>query len=297
VVLVARDGKPVFLRAYGAADRTRKIMANEDTAYNVASIGKKFTQVAIAKLVQEGKLKRTATVGEILPDYPNAVSRAATVDQLLTMKGGIADFFGPGFDKVDKAKLNSNHAYYSYVSKLPPRFAPGAKNEYCNGCYVVLGEIVERVSGMPFETFVARSVFAPGGMTHSGYFNSASPPANTAVRYGRPRGPGTAYEDMGPFHGATGSGAGGVYASAKDLLAFDEALRAGRLLDAATTGWVLNAQAVQGRNPAPMGIAGGAPGTNAVLESGGRWTVIVTANVDPPVAERMGIAIARALGR
>lgn len=295
VVLVARDGKTVFLRAYGTADRERKLPANEDTAYNIASIGKKFTHVAVAKLIQDGKLKPTTRLGDVIPDYPNTISRAATVDQLLNMKGGIADFFGPDFDKADKAKLNSNHAYFEYVSKLPPRFAPGAQREYCNGCYVVLGEMVERIAGEKFENVVQRTAFAPAGMTRSGYFNSANLPANTAITYGRVRGPNAPYENTRPFHGVTGSGAGGVYSTAKDLLAFDNALRANRLLNAEMTAWVLRGTPTQGRNETPMGIAGGAPGTNAILESGGPWTVAITANVDPPLPEQMGIAIARAL--
>ncbi len=295
VVLVARGGKPLFLRAYGPADRERRLPANEDTAYNVASIGKKFTHVAVAKLIQDGKLKPMTRLGDIIPDFPNAVSHAATVDQLLNMKGGIADFFGPAFEKADKSQLHSNHAYFEHVAKLPPRFAPGTQNEYCNGCYVVLGEMIERVAREKFESVIQRTVFAPAGMTRSGYFSSASLPPNTAITYGRVRGPNAPYENTRPFHGATGSGAGGVYSTAKDLLAFDNALRTNRLLNAEMTAWVLRGVSTQGRNEAPMGIAGGAPGTNAILESGGPWTVAITANVDPPLPEHMGIAIARAL--
>ena len=297
VVLVARDGKPVFLRAYGPADREKSVAANTDTTYNIASIGKKFTQTAIGKLLEDGKLKLTTTIGDVIPDYPNAVSRSATIDQLVNMKGGIADFFGPGFDKIYRTKLNSNHAYFEYVSKLPPLFAPGAQEQYCNGCYVVLGEIVERLTHTKFEDFVQRTVFTPAGMTRSGYFNTASLPANTAVSYGHVRGPNAPYENTRPLHGAAGSGAGGAYATAKDLLAFDEALRNGRLVDTKTTAWVLRGEPKAGRNDAEMGIGGGGPGTNAVLESGGTWTVIVTANVDPPVPETVGVALARALAR
>jgi CubicO group peptidase (beta-lactamase class C family) len=295
VALVARGGKAVFVRAYGPADRERRLSANEDTAYNIASIGKKFTHVAVARLIQDGKLKPSTRLGDVIPEFPNAVSHAATVDQLLNMKGGIADFFGPGFEKADKSKLNSNHAYFEHVAKLPPRFAPGTQTEYCNGCYVVLGEMIERVAREKFESVIQRSVFAPAGMTRSGYFNSANLPANTAITYGRVRGPNAPYENTRPFHGATGSGAGGGYSTAKDLLAFDNALRTNRLLNAEMTAWVLRGVPTQGRNEAPMGIAGGAPGMNAIFESGGTWTVAITANVDPPLPEQMGIAIARAL--
>jgi CubicO group peptidase (beta-lactamase class C family) len=290
VVLVAKGGAPVLHKAYGPADREKKAPANTDTAYNVASIGKKFTQVAVAKLVQQGKLKLTTKVGDVIPDYPNAVSRAATVAQLIGMQGGIADFFGPEFVQADKTKFNSNHAYFEFVSKLPPRFAPGAKREYCNGCYVVLGEMVERLSREKFEDFVRANVLSPAGMSRSGYFNSAKPPANVAVPYARLKGPAAPYESTRAMHGVTGSGAGGVYATAKDLLAFDIALRSGRLLNPEMTAWVLN-------GGTQLGIAGGTPGVNASLESDGTWAVIVVANVSPPVAEHIASAVNRALAR
>lgn len=289
VVLVARGGTPIFVRAYGPADRERKIAANTDTAYNIASIGKKFTQVAVAKLIQDGKLKRTTTIGEVIPDYPNAVTRAATVNQLIEMQGGVADFFGAPFEKADKTKFASNHAYYLHVANQPPRFAPGAQREYCNGCYIVLGEMVERLSGKKFEDAVVAAVIGPAGLTRTGYFNTASLPANVAVPYGRLKGPQAPYESTRAMHGAAGSGAGGLYSTAKDLLAFDTALRAGRLLNPEMTAWVLGG--------GQLGVAGGAPGTNAILSSDGTWTVVVTANVSPPLPESLGQSLARALIR
>lgn len=295
VIMIARNTRPLVVKVYGLADRERKLPLNESTAFNIASIGKKFTQVVIAKLIEQGRLKLSTTIGDIIPDYPSVEARAATVEQLITMQGGIADFFGPGFETVDKASLKSNHAYYLYVSKLPQKFKPGSNTEYCNGCYVVLGEMAERVLGKSFESNVSDIVFRPARMDRSGYFNAASLPANTAIRHGRVRGPNAPYENTNPFHGATGSGAGGAYSTAGDLLAFDNALREGRLLGPDMTAWVLQGAVMKGRNPAPMGIAGGAPGTNAVVESWDDWAVIVLANVDPPLPESMGTAIARRL--
>lgn len=301
VILIARDGKPFVTRIYGPAVRSPDGAGDRapdaQTAYNIASIGKKFTQTAVARLIQEGRLSLTTTLGEVLPDYPNAEARSATIAQLVGMRGGISDFFGPGFEDQPKDRFSSNHAYYEYVSHLPQRFAPGTRNEYCNGCYVVLGEIVERLSGMRFEDYVQRHVLAPAGMTRSGYFNSASLPANTARGYTRSDGPGSPYVDAFGQHGRTGSGAGGVYSTALDLLAFDNALREGKLLNAEMAAWVMGGAPQEGRSHAALAVAGGAPGTNSVLESDGRWTVIITANVDPQVPERVGIALARQLSR
>ena len=98
-----------------------------------------FTRTAIAQLIGQNKLALTDTVGKLLPDYPNEQTRAATVEQLLTMRGGIADFFGPAFDAAPKSQFTSNADYFRLVANQPPLFAPGAREQYCNGCYIVLG--------------------------------------------------------------------------------------------------------------------------------------------------------------
>ena len=297
VVLIARDGRPYVTRAYGSANRALNIPAAEDTVYNVASIGKTITQTAIARLIQDGRITFATTVGEILPDYPNVDARSATIEQLLTMRGGISDFFGDDFQTQPKSRFNSNRAYYQYVSHLPQRFPPGARNEYCNGCYVVLGEMVQRVSGMRYEDFVQLHVLTPAGMTRTAFLNAERLPRNAALPYVRSDGPGSPYVDSLDLHGAAGSGAGGIYSNALDLLAFDNALREGRLLNAEMSAWVLGGAPSSGRNSTSLAIAGGAPGTSAVLESDGHWTVIVTGNVHEPLPERIGVALARQLSR
>jgi D-alanyl-D-alanine carboxypeptidase len=320
VVLIAKDGQPVYQGAYGLADRERKTPIVATTRFNYASIGKAFTRTAIAQLIGQNKLALTDTVGKLLPDYPNEQTRAATVEQLLTMRGGIADFFGPAFDAAPKTQFASNADYFRLVSNQPPLFAPGAREQYCNGCYIVLGAIIERVSGMPYEQYIAEHVFKRAGMSGAGFI--AADPRGAARGYtrrgragagspggpGGPDGPGGAggpggadarppLRDNADMHGVAGSAAGGSYGQASDLLAFDNALREQRLLDAKMTGWYFNMPPpppgrVTGLNG---GIAGGAPGINSLLESAGPWTVIVISNLDPPSATRLGAAIAKAL--
>ena len=94
VALVAKNGVPVFYKAYGMADRAGKIPNTVRTRFNIGSINKTFTQVAIAQLIREGRLANTDTLGKLFPDYPQEASRAATVEQLLTHRAGLADFFG-----------------------------------------------------------------------------------------------------------------------------------------------------------------------------------------------------------
>jgi D-alanyl-D-alanine carboxypeptidase len=301
VVLIARDGVPLLQRAYGLADREGGLAASADTRYNLGSINKLFTKVAIGQLLAAGTLALTDTVGARLPDYPDTPARRATIDQLLNHRGGIADFFGPAFTAAPKDQFRANGDYYRFVATQPVRFEPGARQEYCNGCYIVLGAIVERVSGMPYETYMARHVFAPAGMTGAGWFPSNALPSRVAKGYTRRTGPGrpdSALHSNVAMHGAAGSAAGGGYATAPDLLAFDNALRTGKLLDPQRTGWMMNGgPAVPGRADGAIGIAGGAPGINAALESDGTWTIVVLANLDPPAATSVAQAIRKALTR
>jgi D-alanyl-D-alanine carboxypeptidase len=279
VALVARNGVPVFTRAYGMANREKQVPNTVRTRFNIGSINKEFTQTAIRQLVREGKLALTDTLGKFFPDYPQASSRAATVEQLLTHRAGLADFFGPEFSKAAKDRFASNADYFTFVGSLPPNFAPGERNQYCNGCYIALGAIVEKVSGMPYEKYVADNVFNRAEMTSTGYPRTDRPADDIAIGYTRRDG-GTLRSNVA-MHGLTGSAAGGGYSTALDLLTYAKAVRAGRF---------------PGTEP-DMGVAGGAPGTNAILEARGEWTVIVLTNFDPPTGERVGIALADALER
>jgi D-alanyl-D-alanine carboxypeptidase len=286
-VLVARDGREIYASARGVSDLVSNRALNQDTHFPLASIGKAFTHVAIAQLIQAGRLTLDTTVGEIIPDYPQEATRAATIDQLLKHRGGVADFVGPGFGAVSMEDLTSNAAYFRFVSSRAPMFAPGARETYCNGCYIVLGEIIARVTGQSYEAYVADHVFAPAGMASSGFFRRDQLPANTASFTGTPRGPDGPLMDVSEFHGYAGSAAGNAYSTLRDLLAFDNALREHRLLNSELTAQVVRGTPEPGRATARSGFLGGAPGVNAVLFGNGDWTLIVLTNREPPTAESM----------
>ena len=278
VALVARNGNPVLLRAYGYADRDKKVANTIRTRFNIGSINKAFTAIAIRQLIAEGKVALTDTLGKFYPDYPQAVSRSATVEQLLNHRAGLADFFGPQFDTAAKTQFASNADYFKFVGSLPPLFAPGERNQYCNGCYIALGAIVEKASGLPYEKYMAERVYGRAEMTSTGFPRTDRPEPDIALGYTR-RGDSPQLVSNIAMHGVTGSAAGGNYSTALDLLTFVKAIKAGKFPGA----------------DEGLGIAGGAPGTNAVLESGREWTVIVLTNFDPPTGENLGTAIARAL--
>ena len=294
VVLVAKDGNAIFEKPYGVADRERQTAMSANLRFNYASIGKAFTKAAIGQLIAAGRLKASDTIGSRLPGYPNAEAKPATVDQLVNFRVGIANFFGEAFDKADKSRFQSNHDYYQLVAPQPLTFPPGARTEYCNGCYIVLGEIIAKVSGMPYERYVAERIFAPAGMKSAGFLAYGDP--DVAPGYTRPS-PAAPWTSGAGLHGRHGSAAGGSFGSVRDLLAFDNALRTHVLFDAKTTAWFFDnpADATKVRAMDDYGIAGGAPSANASLESNGAWTVVTLGNLDPPNAVRVGTAVARAL--
>jgi CubicO group peptidase (beta-lactamase class C family) len=296
VVLVAKDGKPFFEKAYGFAERAFRVPNTPAMRFNLGSINKSFTQVAVAQLAAAGRLSYGDPLSTFIPDYPQEATRTATIEQLLGHTAGVSDFFGEDFSRAPKDRFRSNADYYRFVSSRPALFAPGARSQYCNGCYIVLGEIIERVSGVPYETYVAKHVFEPAGMKAAGFLQTDTVEANVAEGYTR-RTPGGDLRRTVHMRGVAGSGAGGAYATAADLVAYDSALREHRLLDAARSARVLRQpRAAPGRLMGGYGIAGGAPGTSAVLDSDGTWTVIVLTNFDPPAGENVGVAIMKALG-
>jgi CubicO group peptidase (beta-lactamase class C family) len=272
----------VVERAYGLADNARNTPVTVETRFNIASIGKELTRAAIMQLVEQGRLSMATTIGDVSPDYPQARARTATVAQLLNHTGGVSDFFSPAFAQADKSEFASNHDYYLFVTQLPQSFVPGEREEYCNGCYVVLGEIIARVSGVTYEDYIAANVYPRAGMAHSGFLHADQTAPSVARPYGRPDG--EALIDVSDMHGVAGSAAGGSYATARDLLALDNAVREGRLFGAPGA-----------RDTGGMGIAGGAPGVNAVIAGEGRWTVIVLANRSPPIASAMAQTLLRRL--
>ncbi|MEA2465347.1 MAG: hypothetical protein QOJ98_3094 [Acidobacteriota bacterium] len=294
-VLVARDGKPVFEKAYGLADRSYGVPNMVQTRYNIGSINKHFTRIALAGLMSAGKLSPTDAVAKHIPDYPNPAGRDTTIQQLVDMQGGVADFFGPEFAREGKQRFRTNRDYYDWVAPKALLFAPGSRKQYCNGCYIVLGEVVARISGMPYEKFVEEHVFRRGGLQTAAFLFSDAIVPNVATGY-------TNRETDLPLHsnvlmrGVGGSAAGGAYATARDLLALDEALRTGKMMDPERTAWFFGAdEPFAGRAPMEQQYGGGAPGINAFVSAGGTWTVVVMANLDPPAASDLSGAIYQAL--
>lgn len=287
VAVLVKNGAPVFQRAFEIADRERGVANNPETAFNLGSINKVFTQIAILQLRAAGKLDLDSTLATYWPDYPNKeVARRITLRQLMRHTSGIG---GNIFDPPAGGKRNDIRTLKDYLPLFvnqPLAFEPGTRNAYSNAGYVVLGLLIERLSGDDYYTYVREHIFKPAGMTHTGSFMVDSLPPNTAIGYtrGDENAPSSA-----PLRPNTrdlpgrGSSAGGGYSTARDLLKFLQALRENR---------------IQNGVPAGLGIAGGSGGMNAIVEGDlpGGYDLIVLANLDPPAAERVARMTRKWLG-
>lgn len=296
VVTVARGGETLFEGAYGQADRERGTLNTLNTRFDVGSITKTITQVAISQLARAGKLSFDDTVAKLLPDYPNReVAARITVRQLLRHQSGLGDFFGPAYRQADKAKLLAPRDFYPLFAAEPLAFEPGSSQNYSNAGYIVLGGIIEAVSGMSYPDYVARNIFLPAGMSASGFLPHDRSLPHFAVGYTRQAeggadGPLKANLGILPLRGCA---AGSSAHTAGDLLRFYRALGAGKLLDAAGMSLLFRGELPKGELAADefaapqMGIAGGAPGVTAGLEARGKVVAIVLSNLDPPIATEL----------
>jgi D-alanyl-D-alanine carboxypeptidase len=297
-VLLAKDGRPVFARAYGFADRQRNIVNTLSTRFRIGSMNKMFTAVAVLQLVQAGKIGLDDPVGKYLTDYPNKeVASEVTVRELLTHTGGTGDIFGPDFSK-HRLALRTLDDYVRLYGNRAPEFPPGERYEYSNYGFILLGKIVERASGQSYYDFVREWVYAPAGMTSTGSAPEDTPVAERSVGYMG----GNSNTDTLPYRGTS---AGGGYTTIGDLLRFANALSRNVLLPAGytqllTTGKVTMPsfpdnprryafgfidQTVNERRC--FGHSGGAPGMSADFEicPGTGYVIAVLANVDPPAAD------------
>jgi CubicO group peptidase (beta-lactamase class C family) len=291
VVLVARRGKIVFERAAGLADREKKIPVARDTRFRLGSMNKMFTTVAILQLLDAGQLALDDPIGKHLTDYPNAeLAAKVTVRHLLTHRGGTGDFFGPEFAQK-RLELRTHADYLALFGARAPAFEPGSKRAYSNYGFILLGALVEKLSGMSYYDYVDQKIYAPAGMTRTGSLPESTDVPGRAVGYMKRDGAWVRNDDTLPWRGMA---AGGGYSTARDLLRFAQALESGKLvskesLRLATSdpglGFVVSgAGALRS-----YGHSGGAPGMNGDLKIYPALGVVVIAlsNLDPPIAERM----------
>jgi D-alanyl-D-alanine carboxypeptidase len=303
VVLVEKNGQVLFSRACGLADRERGIPNTLQTRFRIGSMNKMFTGVAVLQLAEAGKVELTAPLGEYLTDYRNKdVATKVTVHHLLTHTGGTGDIFGPQF-RAQRLELRTLDDYVQLYGDREPEFEPGSRWQYSNYGYILLGALIENVTGQTYYDYVHAHIYEPAQMTATGSQPEHERVPGLSVGYTKPPGTGSWVPNTEtlPYRGTS---AGGGFSTAGDLARFARALLDHQLLSPDSTRLLITGKvdAATGRRYAygfgnwggsggtgSVGHGGGAPGMNGDLriypQSG--YIMVVLANIDPPAADRI----------
>ncbi|GAB2592303.1 serine hydrolase domain-containing protein [Dyella jejuensis] len=234
-VTVSDGGETVFDECRGLAERSFNVPVDHQTKFHVGSIGKMFTAVAIAQLVEAGKLSWNDTLAKLVPEYPDqAMAKKVTVWELLHHTAGLGDFMVPDYFEHAERFVNPVD-YLGLIARQPKVGEPGNGLSYSNAGYVLLGRIIENVSGENYFDYIQHHVFEPAQMTSSGFDSEDQIVPGLAVGY---------YHDDGAFSRTwkanwvqgvyKGSPAGGGYSTNADLLRFAKALHGGKLVKSTT---------------------------------------------------------------
>lgn len=294
-ILVAHNDTIIEKRAYGLASIEYNIKNNIDTKFNIASITKMFTAVAALQLYEQGKLKLNIPIGEYLPDYPNKLVRdSVTVHQLLTHTSGLNNFYVTDLGKI-------NNLQFQEISDFLPLFAndtllskPGTKYDYSGSGFVVLGLIIEKVSGKNYYDYVKDNIFKPAGMPNTTELEIDSIVYNKASGYTSMFGENKTLK-KNDYYLTKASPAGFHYSTVRDLFNFSKALRNYKLLKKETTELMFKPKVKgynthlgygidvdQRYNQTILGHSGGWYGIHCELMNfmDDHYTVVILSNID-----------------
>jgi len=225
-VVVVKDGKVIFRKGYGMANLELGVPVEPDMIFRLGSVTKQFTAVAILILAEQGKLSLDDEITKFLPDYP-AKTQRVTVEQLLTHTSGIKSYTSlPEWLLIWRKDTELNDLIGLFKDK-PSDFAPGERWSYNNSGYVLLGAIIEKVSGQSYQDFVEKNIFQRLGMAHSFYDNTARviPRRVTGYSKGKDGYINAPYLSMTQPHAA-----GALVSSVDDLALWDAALYTDKLV-------------------------------------------------------------------
>lgn len=236
-VLIATAGKIDFISAVGLADRIMNSKILPNSKFKIASITKTFTAVIILKLYEQGKIDITATIGKYFPEYKGEGRDKVTIHQLLTYSSGIANELEKGGLKSYQSPLSLDEYINKYCSGNL-ECEPGTKSVYANTEYIILGKIIEKVSGKSFEAVLQKEILSPLKMKNSGIANSKKTIAGSVKSY-RQDETSKEFKPDEPYLVENYFASGAMYSTAEDLLKFDNAIFSNNILQPKTTDLML----------------------------------------------------------
>lgn len=258
-MLVVHGGRTVLARSFGMADKANSIPNTLDTVYCLASVTKLFTAVAIAQLVQEGKMTYEGTLGGYVDRFPSDVAGSVTVHQLLTHTSGMGDYHTIDGYFTAAAGWTSAEQVLSgtmdFIRKAPLSFTPGTGHQYSNSAYTVLGAIVQQVSGQSYYDYIRYHIFGPAGMAASDFYTTPQWQSDRRIAHPyakQPSGQRVDIVSQQPLF--VGLPDGNAFATAADMASFAKALLDGTLLEPAFTDLVTGAKVPVATLPAKPGL-------------------------------------------
>ena len=232
-VMLAKAGKPLFSAAYGEANKDFGVRNTIDTKFNLGSMNKMFTSVAVMQLAEARKLSLDDTLGKFMPagSMRADVLSKVRVKHLLTHTSGLGSYFSPRWDSLSRALFRTVDDWIPLVKDETLQFEPGTRWAYSNTGMLLLGKVIESASGKDYFEYVRERIFQPAGMTSTDSYELDRVTKNLAVGYEREetsRGP--QYRNNVFQHVIRGGPAGGGYSTVGDLTRFAVALEAGKLV-------------------------------------------------------------------
>jgi CubicO group peptidase (beta-lactamase class C family) len=231
-VLVADNGKVIYEKGFGLANMEWNIPNEPDTKFRLGSITKQFTATLILQLVEQGKVKLDGKVSDYLPDYRKDTGARMTIHHLLSHTSGVPNYTAlPGFfANVSRNPFKVDDFVKQYASG-DLEFEPGSKFNYSNSGYFLLGDIIEKVTGKPYEQVLKENIFDPLGMKNTGFDHYGTVLSKRAAGYVRTQ---NGYQNAAYLDMSIPYAAGSLYSTVEDLFLWDQALYGEKILSAAS---------------------------------------------------------------
>jgi D-alanyl-D-alanine carboxypeptidase len=230
-VLIARDGVPIFKKAYGFANISFGVPNQIDTKFNLGSMNKMFTATAIMQLVEKGKIKLDGKIIDYVPDYLNKdVANRVTIHHLLTHTSGLGNYWTPEYMRASKDLYREVEDYLPLFVDDPLLFEPGSQFSYSNAGFMVLGLIIEKVTSENYFDYVRENIYKPAGMPSTDAYENDYVVSNLAIGYTRMQARRGEIKNNLFLHVVKGGPAGGGYSTVEDLNNFANALMENKLL-------------------------------------------------------------------
>ena len=291
IVLIAENGNEKYHKAFGLANRETKEKNTITSKFDIGSMNKSFTKTVILQLLEEGKLQMNDTLGKYISGFSKQAATKITIMHLLKHKSGFSQYWGPDFEKlpIDQKRIP---ALVERIKKTRLHFEPGTKQKYSNSGYVLLGAIIEKITGITYHQNVVDRIITPLGLTETYVVDKHLVPNRTVGYYKNMKGKLSTNLSFTEVPNPDG----GFQSTPRDIVKFyNEYFYGSKLLSKTIKNDpVFFGSNVKNRtNGKASFMAGGFPGTNTayyeVLRD--KISIIVFANMDEPVAERLGTGI------